>query len=156
MSPKSVPLAISYFPMEIPNMSEQQNIQVVQDAYAAFGQDDIQGVLAKVADNVEWFLPGEGLIPQSGLYRGRDGVAEFFKKLADTTEFESFEPAEFIAQGDRVIVCGSYSAKSKATGRGFQADWCMSFTFADGKIARFREYSDTATIADAYRGAMTA
>jgi ketosteroid isomerase-like protein len=137
-------------------MSEQQNIQVVQDAYAAFRRGEIAAILASVADNVEWFLPGEGLIPQSGLYRGRDGVGAFFSKLADTTEFEAFEPAEFIAQGDRVIACGTYRANAKATGRTFEADWCMAFTIVNGKITRFREYSDTAIVADAYRDAMTA
>jgi ketosteroid isomerase-like protein len=137
-------------------MSEQQNIQVVQHAYAAFGRGDIAAILASVADDVEWFLPGEGVIPQSGLYRGRDGVSAFFSKLAETTEFEAFEPAEFVAQGDRVIALGSYRARAKATGLSFEADWCMAFTIVNGKITRFREYSDTATIADAYRGAMTA
>ena len=40
--------------------------------------------------------------------------------------------------------------KIKATGRGADIDWVMSFTIRNGKIAAFREYTDTKAIADAY------
>ena len=133
-----------------------QNVQVIQEAYAAFGRGDIAAILANLTDDVEWFLPGEGLIPQSGLYRGPDGVGSFFSKLAATTEFEAFEPREFIAQDDRVVACGYYRARSKATGRKFEADWAMVFTFRNGKIAKYREYGDTAVIAAAYQVAAIA
>ena len=136
-------------------MSEQ-NIQVVREAYAAFGRGDIPALLASLTDDIHWFLPGEGLIPQAGTYRGRDGVAGFFKKLAETTEFDAFEPREFIASGDRVVTLGYYRGRSKATVRSFEADWCMTYRIRNGKIATFREYMDTAAVAQAYQGVASA
>ena len=137
-------------------MAEQQNVKVVQDAFAAFGRGDIPTLLDNLSDNVEWFLPGEGMIPQAGAYRGRDGVARFFQTLNQTTEFLAFEPREFIAQGDRVIALGWYRGKAKATGRSFEADWVMSFSLRDGKVLKFQEFTDTAAIAPAYAASASA
>ena len=137
-------------------MAEQQNVKIVQDAYAAFGRGDIPALLDNLSENVEWHLPGEGLIPQAGVYRGRDGVARFFQTLDQTTEFSAFEPREFVAQGDRVIALGWYRGKAKATGCSFEAHWAMSFLLRDGKILKFQEYTDTAAIAPAYAASASA
>jgi ketosteroid isomerase-like protein len=131
-------------------MAEQDNINVVQYAYASFGKGDIEALLESLDENVEWVLPGEGLIPQAGTYHGRDGVARFFQLLNETTEFSSFEPQEFIAQGDRVIALGTYKGKAKATGRSFESSWAMSFALRDGKVLKFREYTDTGAIGSAF------
>jgi uncharacterized protein len=137
-------------------MSEQQNTQIVKDAYAAFGRGDIQSLIKACADDVEWVLPGEGLIPQSGTYRGHGGVGRFFEKLAQSLEFSSFEPRTFVAQGDTVVAQGYYRGKAKQTGKSFESEWAMAFTIRDGKVSKFREYTDTATIASAYAAAKAA
>jgi ketosteroid isomerase-like protein len=137
-------------------MGEQQNVKVVQGAYAAYGRGDIPALLENLSENVEWILPGEGLIPQAGVYEGHDGVARFFQTLSETTEFSAFDPREFVAQGDRVIVLGSYRGGVKATGRWFESDWAMSFLLRDGKIIKFQEYTDTAAIAPAYAASASA
>ena len=137
-------------------MAEQENIKIVQDAYASFGRGDIQSLLDSLDENVEWIVPGEGLIPQSGTHRGRDGVAHFFQSLNETTEFAAFEPGEFIAQGDNVIALGTYKGSAKATGRPFESHWAMSFVLREGKIVKFREYTDTAAIAPAFAASAAA
>lgn len=143
------------FRSERNHMSPQENVAVIQNAYAAFARGDIQTILDTLTEDVEWILPGEGFIPQSGTYRGREGVASFFQKLSQTTEFSSFEPRKFVAEGDLVIALGYYKARAKETGRSFESQWAMSFTMRGGKVSNFREYTDTATIARAYaeRGA---
>jgi len=137
-------------------LSEQQNIQVVQNAYASFKRGDIQSILNSCAEDIEWILPGDGLIPQSGTYRKRDGVALFFQIVAQTLDFSVFEPRSFVAQGDTVVVLGQYQGKVKETGKSFTADWAMAFTLRDGQVAKFREYTDTAVIASAHAAAKAA
>jgi len=137
-------------------MAEQDNIKVVQEAYASFGRGDIEALLGSLDENVEWVLPGEGLIPQAGTYRGRDGVARFFQLLNETTEFAAFEPQEFLAQGDRVIALGTYKGKARATGRPFESSWAMSFLLRDGKVLKFREYTDTGAIGSAFAASTAA
>jgi uncharacterized protein len=149
-APSKYPPLFVFLSQEETPMAEQENIKVVQDAYASFGRGDIQSLLENLDDNIEWTLPGEGMIPQAGTYRGRDGVARFFQTLDQTTEFSAFEPREFIAQGDRVIALGWYQGKAKATGRSFESDWTMSFVLRNGKVVKFQEFTDTGSIAQAY------
>jgi uncharacterized protein len=130
-------------------MSTQESLQVVKEGYAAFSRGDIPGLLALMAEDVEWQIPGAGL-PLAGTYRGRDGVANFFQKLAADSEILDFQPREFIAEGDRVLVVGWERAKVKATNRTVELDWVMSFTIRNGKVAIFREYTDTKALAAAY------
>jgi hypothetical protein len=77
-------------------------------------------------------------------------VASFFQKLNDTAEILAFEPREFTAEGERVLVIGWERARVKSTNRMFQSDWVMAFTLQNGKVVKFREFSDTQAIAEAH------
>jgi ketosteroid isomerase-like protein len=80
----------------------------------------------------------------SGGRNGRERVGGFFNDLADSQESVSFEPREFVAQGDKVIALGTYRWRVKKTGREYGGDWAHVFTVRDGKIAGFHEYMDSA------------
>jgi uncharacterized protein len=135
-------------------MSEQDNIRTAQEAYAAFGRGDIQSLLSMLDENVEWVTPGPpDAMPTAGTRRGREGVAEFFSTLAETDQIEVFEPQEFIAQGDKVVSIIKCRTRLKATGRAVDDELVHIFTVRDGRIARFREYFDTAATVEALRGA---
>ena len=79
-----------------------------------------------------------------------------FKSWPRDTEILDFQPREFVADGDRVLVVGWERAKVKATNRTVELDWIMSFTVRNGKVAKFREYTDTKALADAYGAAARA
>ncbi len=125
-------------------MSDQTNLGVVQQIYAAVGSGDIPALLSLLTDDVEWTLQGPSLIPWAGTRRGREGVAEFFSLLGETLEFEQFEPREFVAQGDTVVVLGYERSLVKPTGRTFEQEWAHVYTLKDGKIAKARFIEDTA------------
>ena len=131
-------------------MNAEENTKIVKDGFAAYERGDIEALVNMMTDDVEWQVPGEGLILQAGYYRGRDAVRQFFAALDQNTEFGRFEGREFVAQGDHVITLGWYQGRVKPTGRSFESYWAMSFTMRDGKIAKFREYTDTAAITAAY------
>ena len=135
-------------------MAEAENTQVIKDAYAAFQRGDVAAIVNACDENVEWHgvIGTEGVLPQSGLRHGRAAVAEFFKQVAESTDFNSFEPKEFVAQGDTVVALGSYSARMKPSGNSFSSTWVMVFTVRNGKIAKFQEYSDSAQLVRAYKG----
>jgi hypothetical protein len=136
-------------------MGTLENVQVVKEGYAAFGRGDVPGLLALMAEDVEWIIPGAGL-PLAGTYRGPEGVANFFQKLSAEAEILDFQPREFVADGDRVLVVGWQRFKVKATNRTAETDWIMAFTVRNGKVANFREYNDTKAIASAYESAAQA
>lgn len=135
-------------------MSEAGNTQIVQDAYAAFQRGDVNAILAVMDENVEWqgAVGTEGVLPQGGVRRGRAGVAEFFALVNEHTAFEQFEPREFVAQGDVVVATGHYRATMKRSGGKVDSDWVMLFTIRDGRVVRFREFTDSAQVISAYRG----
>ncbi|HLJ23362.1 MAG TPA: nuclear transport factor 2 family protein [Candidatus Acidoferrales bacterium] len=136
-------------------MITQESLQVVKDGFAAFGRGDLAGLLDLMAEDVVWEIPGAGL-PLAGTYRGRDGVASFFQKLSAEAEILDFQPREFLADGNRVLVVGWERTKVRATNRTIEVDWVMAFTVRDGKVSAYRQYVDTKLLASAYEAAAQA
>jgi uncharacterized protein len=132
-------------------MQEAQNTKVVQEAYAAFGRGDVQGILDRLTDDVIWkaVYGAAAHVPTSGERRGKAAVATFFKQLAETVKFSRFEPKEFIATGDKVVALGSYNGTT-SIGRSFESDFAMVFTLKNGKVSLFQEFCDSAAINAAY------
>lgn len=133
-------------------MMERDNVQLVQQGYAAFGHGDIPGVLALCTDDIEWTQPGPAELPATGTYHGKEGVADFFRRLGEHLTFARFEPYDFVAQGDKVIALIHITATPKASGEQFTSEDAHVFTFRDGKIMRFVVYTDTAAQVTAYHG----
>lgn len=128
---------------------EAQNVQLVRQAYDAFGRGDIPGLLALLDDKIEWLTPGPADLPTAGARRGHAAVAEFFQTLSAVIEMQQFAPKDFIAQGDRVVVVGEDVARVKATGKSLEFQWTHVFTVRNGRIAVFQEFGDvTALVAE--------
>ena len=128
-------------------MSTEKNIQTVKDFFAAIGRGDKEALLALVAEDVEWIIPGKDW-PLAGTYRGHAGLADLLEAASRSIE-TSTEPREFVAQGDRVLVVGVASGRIKATNKTFEDDWIFAITVRDGKLTRIREYIDTQALARA-------
>src|SRR5579871_2917986 len=92
-------------------ISAIQNVALIKAIYDRFASGDIQGVLSHFSDDVSWETPGFPRIPYAGRFFGRGEVAKFFDGLASTANFECFEPMEYIAEENRVVVFGFYSGK---------------------------------------------
>jgi ketosteroid isomerase-like protein len=125
---------------------------VVREMYAAFTKGDVPGVLDRLAEDIEWKIAGPSELPYAGVHRGRDEVARFFESFGRAAEFEVFEPQEYFARGDKVVVLGRERQRVKATGRVVETEWAMVFTVSGGKIARFHNFVDTHAVAAAHRG----
>jgi len=132
-------------------MSVEENVQTAKDGYTAFGRGDIPAILELLTDDVEWIEPGPAdVIPAAGTYRGKEEVSRFFGTLGEEVEIHRFEPHEFIAQGDHVVVLIHSEATVKRTGRKVTDHLAHIWTFEGGKLARFEVFSDTAAIVAAY------
>jgi ketosteroid isomerase-like protein len=118
-------------------MHEQENLQVVYQAYEAFGRGDVPGVLALLTDDVE-------------SRTGHEQVEGYFEAFGGAVEVGEFEPMNFFAEEDMVLVLGHYAFRVKSTGKTVDTDWVHAFTLRDRKIARFRGYEDSAAVAAAF------
>ena len=128
-------------------MSTEKNVQTVKDFFAAIGRGDREGLLALVAEDIEWIIPGEDW-PLAGTHRGHAGLADLLETASKTME-TSTEPREYVAQGDRVLVVGFATGKVKATNKTFEDDWIFAVTVQNGKVTKVREYIDTQALARA-------
>jgi ketosteroid isomerase-like protein len=127
-------------------MSEQDNLDVIRKGYDAFGHGDIETLLSLFDEQIEWVTPGPAELKTSGRRTGRQAVGEFFGTVNELFEIQRFEPKEFIAQGDRVIVFGEETAAVRATGKVLDNPWVHSFTLRNGKVVAFQEYFDSAAV----------
>jgi ketosteroid isomerase-like protein len=129
-------------------MSIEENIQIVKDFFAAMGSTSRQNLLALVAEDFEWIIPGEEW-PLAGTHRGHPGLAEVLQTASEALETSYPKPPEYLAQGDRVLVIGTATGKIKATNKPFRDDWVFDITVRDGKLTKIREYIDTQALARA-------
>lgn len=128
-------------------MGIEKNIQTVKDFFAAIGRGDREGLLALVAEDIEWIIPGEEW-PLAGTHRGHAGLADLLETASNSIE-ASTETREFVAQGDRILVVGYARGKMKATNKRFEDDWIFAITVRDGRLTNIREYVDTQALARA-------
>ena len=129
-------------------MSTKENVQIVKDFFAAIGAYNKQALLALVAADIEWIIPGEGW-PLAGTHRGHAELAAVLQKASEEIETTYPTPPEFVAQRDRVLVIGVATGKIKATNKPFKDDWVFDITVRNGKVAKIREYIDTQALARA-------
>ena len=128
-------------------MSTEKNVQTVKDFFAAIGRGDKEGLLALIAEDIEWIIPGEDW-PLAGTHRGHAGLADLLQTASKSIE-TSTEPRDFVTQGDRVLVVGFAKGKIKATNKTFEDHFVFAITVRDGKLTNIREYIDTQALARA-------
>ncbi len=133
-------------------MSKQNNIQLVQQIFQAFGESNIDFLLSTLTEDVEWYVAGaKEHIPLAGTYKGREQVAQVFQSVGEFLHLEQFQPQELVAEGDRLVVFGYARGYIRSTNVPVEYDWVHLYTFRQGKISQFREYLDTAAIAATYQ-----
>jgi uncharacterized protein len=129
-------------------MSTEKNVQTVKDFFAAAFGGDREAMLALVAEDIEWIIPGEDW-PLAGTHRGHAGLTDLLKTESESMEMSVSEPREFVAQGDRVLVVGFARGKVKATNKPFKDNWVFDITVRNCKVTKIREYIDTQALARA-------
>jgi uncharacterized protein len=81
-------------------------LDIVQQAYEAFGRRDITALMKLIADEVDWECVAPATLPYAGRRRTHEEVANFFEELPKADDIHDFEPREFIEAGEHVIVLG--------------------------------------------------
>ena len=127
------------------------NTQVVHRAISNFQRGDIPALLDAMTDDIDWAIPVVPNVPFTGARKGRAAVGRFFEELAQHQRARQFEPRQFVAQGDTVVVLGHYAWDVSTTGRSWDADYAHVFTVRDGRVSGFQEYMDTALAAAAFQ-----
>jgi ketosteroid isomerase-like protein len=116
------------------------NAAVVQSAYDAFGRGDIGAVLGLLDEAVDWSSPRT--LPQGGQFHGKGGVGEFFQAVGGAWSALTLEVESVIEAGNDLVVgvLQATGTRQDGTPGGYGATHV--FTVREGKIVRFREYTD--------------
>jgi len=135
-------------------MSEKENAKLIENVYEKLKAGDVESVLHLCAVDIEWELPEMDNVPFAGVWRGPDGVRDFFAKVFQSQNVIEFEPQQYFAQDNRVVVLGTLTMRLNSTGREFRSPCAHVWTIRHGGIARFYEYVDTALVTKAHTNAM--
>jgi ketosteroid isomerase-like protein len=125
--------------------------QARRRTYRAFLTGDLPAPLDCFAPDIDSKWPNQKEIAHSGHRRGRDEVARCFELPGGEEEPLDFQQHEFFAQGNRVVVLGSYTGRAKATQRTFTTDYMHAWTIRDGKLSKYQTLYDTAAAVNAYQ-----
>jgi len=132
-------------------MNAQENKRIVIEGYQLFQAGDIPHLLERYHDDALWIEPEAEYVPFAGRHNGKAEIAQFFQTLDAEAQALRFEPKEFIAEGDKVVVIGEATWLCKQTGRSYDSPWVHVFSLRDGKVARFESFQDTAAGERAFR-----
>jgi ketosteroid isomerase-like protein len=115
-------------------MGAQENKQIAQDAYAAFGSGDAEGAMRNIDDSIEWTVRGDNAL--TGTYNGKQAVGELWGQFM-SKDFRS-EPHDFVADGDKVVVLTTVHLEGEVV----ESADVLTYN-ADGNLVAFDTLGDT-------------
>jgi len=133
------------------SVKKEQNISIVQNAFDNFLKGNIAAILDECTDDIEWGSYNNPAVPFGKTYHGKEGTAEFFSTLAAAADYTIFEPGDYYADKDSVLVRGYQEATVKATGKSFSHEFLMHFKLRERKISYFFAFVDSRDEAEAFK-----
>ena len=116
-------------------MSEE-NVDVVLSTFRAFQARDDETLFANYAPDIEWDLRDYSVWTEQPLFRGHDGIRQFFRIwLEDFTDYET-EALDPLDAGDRVVVTVVDRAQGRRSGAVIERVHDQVWTFRDRMVVR--------------------
>jgi uncharacterized protein len=125
----------------------QDNVDVIQSAWDAFGRGDIDKATS-VADPSAEFVAPESL-PWGGTYHGPEGFRELLANIV--SNFDKFEakPEKVLgADDDHVVVVVRLVARTKS-GQDVEGEAVWLYKMRNGQVVRGDAFTDTAKMREA-------
>jgi len=92
-----------------------QNVEVVRRGFEALSERGVEGLLPFIHSEFAVTTP-PSLASEPDTYRGHQGLRRYFDSFYDAMDEIRFEPDEFIAVGERVVVPFTLRARGRTTG----------------------------------------
>jgi ketosteroid isomerase-like protein len=115
----------------------QENVKIVRRSYDAYLRGDLESSLADVDPEIEVY---DHDIPESGEYRGFDGLLRWQADWESSWESWRWDPEEFIEAGERVVAVLRVHARGRQSGIDIERVDGAVWTFRDGKCVRLDYY----------------
>jgi ketosteroid isomerase-like protein len=133
-------------------MSAEQNLTTAKEMYEAFGRGDVEAILERVTDDVDWSTDASvESAPWYGPRHGKEGVRSFFEAIGKTGPVTEFTPVSFATNDDGdVMVFIRYAFTVTATGKRVAMNMHHYWKFRDEKVCFVRSSEDSAQVAAAF------
>ena len=115
---------------------------VVDKMFTAFGKGDVEKFIETVSEDTVWIYHGTQVIPK-GIFEGKEGARTFITNILAQTEIISFEPQQFICDGQMVVVLGQEHQRVKRSGKDLKQKWVQIYTIENDLISRMEEFATT-------------
>jgi ketosteroid isomerase-like protein len=115
----------------------QRNVDIVRSFHEAFGAGDRVEWRRHFHPDVVWDVT-DSAMPLAKVYRGHEGVEEFFRDWLGTWDDYRQETLEVIDAGDSVIVVFRQTGRGRSSGIEVDRVFYNLYELADGKVVRFR------------------
>ena len=125
----------------------QDNVDVIQGAWDAFGRGDIDKATAVADASAEFAAPDT--LPWGGTYSGPEGWADLLASVVGN--FDKFEakPEKVLgADDDHVIVVARMTGRTKK-GDEVENEVVWVYKMRNGQVVRGDAFTDTASLRDA-------
>ena len=115
--------------------------EVVTAFFEAFAKQDVQGMRAALAEDVDWIvLGGAKNIPFAGKMKGAETVIQSMAGNTDSVKDLHVKPLWIVSEGDKVVILMNERAANTKTGEPYAVDSVHVYTVKEGKIVKFENY----------------
>ena len=125
----------------------QEDLDRLQRAWEA-APEDPGPFFALFHDDVEWDM-SNGPFPERQKVYGPEAVRAFFETWTDAFDDWGYEPEEMIDAGSSAMVHMRQWGRGKESGVPVEGHVFQVWTFEDGKVVRFRAFTNRADALEA-------
>ena len=133
----------------------QENVDLMKGLFAAGSVTDKEALLSALPElisrmcdpEIEWHEDPQRA--DARVYRGHAGVRESFERWLDQWDEYGGEAERFIDCGDDVLVVAQERGRGARSGATVSGRIFVVVTFRNGKVLRYREFSDEAAALEA-------
>ena len=125
-------------------MTTETTRALAKQFYKASAQRDTQGILALIADDVDWLVQGPvDVFPFFGQRHGKAAVLEGYGEIARKLEITGYQVESLLADGDRAAALIRITAIVRATSKVMSFRTTQFSRFRDGKMIEMRGVLDS-------------
>ncbi len=119
----------------------QENVEMARRSMLGWNERGVEALIANMDPEVEFHAPRESMNP--GVYRGHDGVREYFGRVGEMFEELRVEGVDVIdVDDDRVIAVVRGIGRTLHFEGEVEVNWAWLITAKDGKATEMVTFTD--------------
>jgi ketosteroid isomerase-like protein len=117
----------------------EENVEVVRAMYVAFEERDRGALLARLDPDMT--VHDRPHHPEASVYEGQEGFLRFAETDWAAFDEVTYEPQDFVTQGDYVIVPIRQAGRGRGSALGIEESIVNVWKVRDGRCVELRNYS---------------